>query len=247
MRKLCVVILFLMLPFSGFAQNTEQISERVTDSAGVISREYRDKLNALILDLEDKTTAQIAVFSVGSIAPYNEKTYAQMLFDKWKLGEKGKDNGVLVLLAVKERRWHIETGYGVEGILPDGLCGEIGRNFMVPYFKEGKFAQGLYSGVARIAQIIANDSGVKLGTPAATSSPAQGEGELWIKLIIFFVFFGLFFLSFVFFPRSRKAGNYYGDRGEMWGIGSGGGFGGGFGGGGFGGGSSGGGGAGGGF
>jgi uncharacterized protein len=63
-----------------------------------------------------------------------------------------------VLLAVKERRWRIETGYGVEGILPDGLCGEIGRNFMVPYLKDAKYSEGLYYGVVAIAKVISQNA-----------------------------------------------------------------------------------------
>ena len=85
-----------------------------------------------------------------------------MLFDKWKIGKKGKDNGVLVLLAVQERRWRIHTGYGVEGILPDALCSQIGRNHLVPYFKEGRYGEGLYYGVAAIADVISKDAGVSM-------------------------------------------------------------------------------------
>ncbi|MDD5505765.1 MAG: TPM domain-containing protein, partial [Candidatus Omnitrophica bacterium] len=129
----------------------------VNDFAGIISKEYTDKLNNLILEVEEKSSAEIAVVTVNSIYPYDEKEYARMLFDSWKPGKKGKDNGVLILLALKERRWRIETGYGIEGILPDGLCGEIGRNFMVPYFKSGDYSQGLYRGTAKIADQIAKN------------------------------------------------------------------------------------------
>ena len=170
-----------------------------------------------------------------------------MLFDSWKPGKKGKDNGVLVLLAIKERRWHIETGYGIEGTLPDGLCGEVGRNYMVPYFKDGRYSEGLYYGVAKISQIIADNANVKLEAPAVTLTTAPDEDSTWIKLVVFFIFFGLIFLSSLCSSRQRRNGNYYGGTGGIWGIGSGGGFGGGGFGGGFGGGGSGGGGAGGGF
>ncbi|MCX6011952.1 MAG: TPM domain-containing protein, partial [Chloroflexi bacterium] len=107
---------------------------------------------------------------------------------------KGKDNGVLVLLSIKERRWRIETGYGVEGILPDGLCGEIGRNYMVTYFKEGKYGEGLYKGVSAIADIIAKNAHVVLNTLSnfeeitsenqLSSSKSDGLGTLIIFIII---------------------------------------------------------------
>ena len=143
MRKVCLLVILLILPFFAYSQDIPEPSSWVNDFAGVISPEYKEKLNYLIEELKQKTTAEIAVVTINSIAPYDEKEYARLLFDNWKPGKKGKDNGVLVLLAIKERRWRIETGYGVEGILPDGLCGDIARNYMVPYFKVGKYSEGL--------------------------------------------------------------------------------------------------------
>jgi uncharacterized protein len=247
MRKLCLVILFLTLPLSVFAQNLPQPEGRVNDFAGVISQEYTDKLDALIQEVDDKTSAEIAVVTINSIAPYDEKAYAQMLFDSWKPGKKGKDNGVLVLLAIKERRWHIETGYGAEGILPDGLCGEIGRNYMVAYLKEGKFSEGLYSGVLQLAKVIAKDANVKLeGVPLTVGA---SENDPITALMVFTIIFTFVILSSILSSRQKRKGNYYGAG--AWGAGSGGFGGGSFGGGGFGGGfgggGSGGGGAGGGF
>lgn len=157
MRRRCLSIFFLfcgIFAVGARAENLPEPSGWVNDFAGVISPEYKDKLNALIGEVEAKTSSEIAVVTVESMAPYDEVSYVRMLFDKWKPGKKGKDNGVLILLAVKERRWRIETGYGVEGILPDGLCGEIGRQYMVPHFKQGQYAEGLYSGTARIAEVI---------------------------------------------------------------------------------------------
>ena len=161
MLRKCLHILLLLLCVLAkplCADNVPRPVGWVNDFANVISAEYQNKLTALIQELEEKTSAEIAVVTIDSIAPYDEKEFARLLFDNWKPGKKGKDNGVLVLLAIKERRWRIETGYGVEGILPDGLCGEIGRNYMVPSFKEGKYGQGLYYGVAAIAKVISQDA-----------------------------------------------------------------------------------------
>ena len=259
MRKIFLTLFFLILPFLGYAQNIPQATGQkavvgppiaqatgwVNDFANVISPEYKEKINSLIGELEEKTSAEIAVVTINSIAPYDEKEYARLLFDNWKPGKKGKDNGVLMLLAVKERRWRIETGYGVEGILPDGLCGEIGRNYMVPYFKEANYGEGLYQGMRAIANIIAKDAHVTLATLGnfeeivsenqSSSSLPNGLGTVIIFIII---------VLFIVIGNLGRYGNgYYG--GGSWGSG---GFGGGSGGfGGFGGGSGGGGGAGGGF
>lgn len=241
MKRLLLTVAVLLLSSFAHAQ-VPAPQGRVNDFAGIISPEYKQKINDLIAEVEQKTSAEIAVVAQSSIAPYSAADYAQMLFDHWKIGKSGKDNGVLILLAVKEREWRIHTGYGVEGILPDGVCGRIGREYMVPYFKEGKYAAGFYFGTAAVAQIIAKDAGVTLnGLPQENSQAVDPLLILFIIIMIFIVFIGPMF----WFPtddyRTRqnpgyRGGGYHG--GSSWG-------GGGFGGGGFGGGMSGGGGAGG--
>ncbi len=245
MPKIFLTLAFFILPFLGYAQNVPQPVGWVNDFANVIDQGNADKLSSLIAEVEQKTTTEIAVVTISSIAPYDEKEYARALFDHWKPGKKGKDNGVLVLLAVKERRWRIETGYGVEAILPDGLCGEIGRNYMVPYFKQAKYGEGLYQGIRAIANIIAKDAHLTLATlgnfeeispekqPASTIPDSLATVIIFIVIVLFMVISNL--------GEYRKR---YTDDGYYVGGGFGGG-GGGFGG--FGGGGGGGGGAGGGF
>jgi len=276
MRKFGLTIIFLFLTIVAFASNVPQPVDWVNDFANVIDEQYKQKLTSLIKELEQKTTTEIAVVTIDSIAPYDEKEYARMLFDAWQPGKKGKDNGVLVFLAVKERRWRIETGYGIEGILPDGLCGDIGRNYMVPYFKAGSYGQGLYEGVVKIAGIVLGQikpSSIKRETHRLDDSTREGLFYVitlilifmpWVLFVIFLiiitvwiifskkivflpiVFFALLFSSFI------KLTRHLGRRSSVGGWWGGGGFGGGFGGGGggfggFGGGGGGGGGAGGGF
>ena len=250
MRKVCLLIICIVLALVPiiFADDVPSPAGWVNDFAGVISPEYKQKLDSLISELDAKTSAEIAVVTVNSISPFGETEYARLLFDKWKPGKKGKDNGVLILLAVQERRWRIETGYGVEGILPDGLCGEIGRNYMVPYFKDGQYGLGLYQGALRVAQVIAKDANIQLSTLQGIKTTA-GAGQsdsinTVVIIIIFLFFFGFFILPIL---LGRRYNNVFWGGGYGGGY-SGGGFGGGgFGGGGFGGGGGGGGGAGGGF
>lgn len=247
MRRLPLTFVFLLLPLLGYAQQVPRPTGWVNDFAHVIDAETADKLTAVIEEVEQKTSTEIAVVAVASIAPYDEQGYARLLFDNWKPGKKGKDNGVLLLLAVKERRWRIETGYGVEGILPDGLCGEIGRNYMVPLFKEGRYGEGLYQGARAVASVIAQDAHVTLATlgnaeevtPRQQSSKSDGLG---FPLLVFIIIFVLIIRILMSVGTGFYGGGYYG------GGSGGGGFGGGGGGfGGFGGGGGGGGGAGGGF
>jgi uncharacterized protein len=240
--RTCLLIVFLSFAGWLYAQEVPQPSGWVNDFANVISPEYRAKITSLIEELEQKTGSEIAVVTIDSISPYSEVEYARKLFDTWKPGKKGKDNGVLVLLAVKERRWRIETGYGIEGILPDGLCGEIGRKFMAPYFKDGGYSQGLYQGVAKIAQIIGGVSPEQAGLTSKERSSSESDLSNFAVLALLLGLFIVFPLIFNRKSRYYNGSTYYG--GGFGGFG-GGGFGGGFGG--FGGGGGGGGGAGGGF
>jgi len=187
MRKLLFAVLFCFLPLFCFAENIPKPEGWVNDFAGVISPEYKEKINAIISELEQKTGSEIAVVTIESIVPYDEKEYARLLFDNWKIGKKGKDNGVLILLAVKERRWRIETGYGLEGILPDGLCGEIGRNYMVPYFKNGQYDYGLYQGVLGVVSVIKGES--NLLVPATRNRSGSRPADTFLSILIrYFIF-----------------------------------------------------------
>lgn len=233
MRRLLFIVISaaLLSVVAVHAESAPRPTGWVSDLAGVVSSEYRDKIAALIKELEQKTSAEIMVITVNSIAPYDEKSYARMIFDSWKPGKRGRDNGVLVLLAIKERRWRIEAGYGVEGILPDGLCGQIGRNYMVPFFKQEEYGKGLYNGVAAIANVIAKDAKTALSVrPSEGASKSFNAG--WLFYLFLALWFFLIFISRFIHVMNRTNGRgYYGGGWTGGGFG-GGGFGGGGGGGG---------------
>ena len=196
--KRLFLLLFLLISSISLAQTIPAPQGWVNDFAGVISAEYKQKLSSLISELEQKTGAEIAVVTLESIAPYTEAQYAQKIFDNWKIGKKGKDNGVLILLAVKERRWRIQTGYGVEGILPDAVCSQIGQNNMVPYFKRGQYSQGLYSGVVDVANIISKDAHVTLNQlpKVFPKQPHKSYNKKYVPMGFWeFFLWGLFFLA----------------------------------------------------
>lgn len=244
MRKLFLVIFLFILPMFCYGQDVPKPTGWVNDFAGVISSADKAKITSLIQQLEEKTSAEIAVVTIKSIAPYDENSYARALFDTWQIGKKGKDNGVLILLAIQERRWRIETGYGIEAVLPDGLCGEIGRTVMVPYFKQGDYGLGLYYGVQHIVAVIARQAKVEI-SGMESIKPLKGRKADEVMSWILFALF-LFTIWILLWSLVRTSGS---DRryhsgvfgGGTWsgGFGGGGGFGG-FGGGGGGGGAGGG-------
>src|SRR5512134_3223376 len=125
----------------------------VSDTAGVMG-EWAGKTEALCRKIETQTTSEVAVLTVRSTAPLDAQQYATQVFDRWKIGKKGKDNGVLILVAVDDRKMWIATGYGVEGSLPDGKVGEIRDRILRPSFRQKKYGEGIYLGVSAIGSVL---------------------------------------------------------------------------------------------
>jgi len=225
------------------AQGYPQPKGYVSDFAEIIPAQEESRISSLCAQVEEKTTAEIAVVTMPDIGGMSEELYATELFQRWGIGKKGKDNGILLFLALAERRFRIETGYGLEGLLPDGRLGQIADQKIVPFLRQGRYGEGFYSGALAIAEIIAADAGVQLSLegPAPAPPPADGDSPalripiFLIILIIFMIFGGRLGLL----PLLLLGGTPRGRGGFGGGFG-GGGFGGGFGG--FGGGMSGGGG-----
>jgi uncharacterized protein len=226
----------------------------VNDFAEVIPPSYEQQISAITSELLQKTKIPVVVVTMPDIGGAEYNDYANRLYSSWGIGQKGEDKGVLILVTVKERKMRIETGYGVEGILPDGLVGEIRDRYMVPYLKTDQYGEGLLRGAAAVSQVIAKDAGVMLtGEMPALKVTRKKKRSGWALFPLFLLL--LFFL----FGRRRGGGGLllaamllgggrgHGGSGHRRGGsgGSFGGFSGGFGG--FGGGMSGGGGAGGGF
>jgi uncharacterized protein len=146
--SLCVA--FFLVPSPGLALTVQEVPNPrqvsggwVTDKAEILQPETETQLNQMIARLEAKNGAEIAVVTVPETAPAaSPKEFTTNLFNYWKIGKKGQDNGVLFLISVKDRRVEIETGYGVEGILPDGKVGNIIKTQITPRFRQKDFDGG---------------------------------------------------------------------------------------------------------
>ncbi|MBN2104956.1 TPM domain-containing protein [bacterium] len=239
------IISFLLLwgltcLFSGlYAQQFPDVQGYVNDFAGVISYAYENKIQQLAGEVEHKTGAQIAVVTVNDMNGMNENEYASRLFKQWGIGHRKRNDGLLILIAVQERRVKIETGYDIEPIIPDGKAGEILDRHVVPFLAQNNYEQGCYQGVLAVSDIIAREAGVQItGTttrPVVRNTRSRGTGGCFSVIII---------LLLIIFTRGRIIPwlfllSFGGGRGGGFSGGSN--FGGGFGG--FGGGMSGGGGA----
>jgi len=164
------VLLAVTVPAVG--QNIPVPRTHVADHAGIIDSRTEAQLDAILTELERKTTAQIVVLTVKNTGGLPVEQFALSLAEKWQLGQKGKDNGLLIVVSVGDRKYRFEVGYGLEGVTPDAYCGTVGRRYFVPYFKQGQFGKGIYQGTLVIAQKIAQSHNVTIAGLPTRAIPA---------------------------------------------------------------------------
>ena len=157
-RPTAVVLAVLLLTVAtALALTFPALTGRVVDQANVIPAQTRSALETTLAGLEEKSGIQLVVATVSSLEGQEIEPYANGLFRNWKLGEKTKNNGVLLLVAPKEHRVRIEVGYGLEGTLTDALNKVIIVNAITPRFKAGDFAGGITRGVDDIITVLTTD------------------------------------------------------------------------------------------
>jgi len=252
---LLIFVLLITTPTDLQAQKFPKPIGYVNDYANVIDAPYEQKIENICRELQQKTGTEIAVVTMPTIGDEDYRDYANRLFETWGIGQRGKDNGILIFNTVKERKIWIEVGYGLEGVLPDALAGRVLDQYVFPYLKNDDYNNGHLTGTIAIAQIIAREENVQLSGEvdqyrAPITNRRSGRSGVGKLLGI------LFFIFLILVSRGRILpwlflGSMFGGGRNRWGgfggggFSGGGGFGGGFGG--FGGGMSGGGGAGGGY
>jgi len=241
-RTAWFVLALLVLPFAPVRAADESgratippYQGYVTDVAGVLPEPRRAQLEGFLDQLHGKTGVQFAVLTVPSCAPESPVTFKTRVFQSWGIGDRERDDGLLFLVSMEEHELRFETGYGLEGTLPDGWQSRMIRDLVVPRFRAGDPAEGITAAVLASAQRIAAEKGVTLewdGRELRYDGPSRGGRLPLVPAIL------LFLLLFVVLPAITGR-NLRRRRRRWWMSGGGGGFGGwggGFGGGGFGGG-----------
>ena len=158
-------------------------SGKVNDFAKLLKTPQREALEASLLALERETSAEIAVATVRDLAGRSVEDYANALFNEWGIGKNSQDNGVLILVAVGDRTMRIEVGYGLEGVLPDGLAGAIIRETFTPAFAEGRYADGIAAGTARVADIVRRNQTLTLEQRQALDDAQAEAGKSWAVVV----------------------------------------------------------------
>jgi uncharacterized protein len=237
----------LLTPARAAVVEIADTHDYVMDTAHVLDPATRQRLENLLKELYEKTTDQIRVLTLETTGDEDIFTFSQRYYQRWGLGTKAKGNGALIVLAIKDRKVRIHVGYGLEGSLPDGWIGTLSRQAAQQYFRQGRYAEGLYEMTLATVNKVAADEGVKIsGLPESKVMPrGQGTSGTCMLLVPFIILLLILWSS----RRGRMHRSYWGGdvgRGIFWGSilsdvlrsgssdswGSGGGMGGGFGGGG---------------
>ena len=177
LQSIRVAILLLTLPLLLPAEPVSQLrpTDYVNDFAHVLDQSTIAQLDDICQQIEQKAHAQIAVVTVNSLDRPDIQSYAVDLFHQWGIGSKATDHGVLILLAVQDRKYWIEVGYGLEPILPDGKVGGFGRE-AVPLLKQNDYGGAVSLLTSRVADVIARDADIELTGPRP-QLPEQRRGE----------------------------------------------------------------------
>lgn len=176
-------------------------TDHVSNPDGIITPGDAARINQILDMVEDSLGIEVAVVAVNSIGDNDARMFATDLFKHWGLGKKSKDNGLLIQLVTEpaQRSVVFETGYGIEGVLPDAICHRLQQNYMIPDLKAGEYSAGMLKGVAAVAQyLMASDYERSAMTGNPSSSPGD-ELPMWV-----FGVFGVGALGFISFISYLK-------------------------------------------
>lgn len=191
-----LLVLFLLFVVPTFAQTFPKPVGYVNDFANLYSDSFKNRLEQELRAFDASKSAEIAVVTVQDLQGTTIDDYAVRLFENWKIGKKGQDNGVLVLIAKSEREVRIEVGYGLEPVITDARAGRIIRDRMTPAFKAGDYEEGTQRAVSDLEKYIS-------GEPVAETAPPSVPDLSWLGEVFPFLFFGLIYLG-SFLARSKE-------------------------------------------
>ncbi|WP_406600753.1 TPM domain-containing protein [Microvirga rosea] len=180
----CVAV----LASSVLAQSFPALTGRIVDAANLLKPEERAALDTKLKAHEDKTSDQVVVATVPSLDGLTVEDYANRLFRQWKLGQSGKNNGVLLLVAPKERKVRIEVGYGLEGALTDALSKVIITTAIAPQFQKGNFSGGIDAGVDAMLSILTGDA-EEWQRRAQVREDDSGSFDPWVAIFVIVMLF----------------------------------------------------------
>jgi uncharacterized protein len=191
--RIAIALLGLVLALPALALDFPTLSGRVVDEASILDPTTRAALTQKLADFETKTTDQLVVVTLKSLQGTSIEDFGVQLGRHWQIGQKGKNNGALLIVVPSERRVRIEVGYGLEGALTDAVSRLIIENGILPRFRANDFPGGITRGVDDIVSVLSGDAAEWQQRAAKRPDPAP----VWGPLLIFLLIFGAFVLVFI--------------------------------------------------
>ncbi|MBO5482635.1 MAG: TPM domain-containing protein [Spirochaetaceae bacterium] len=185
-KSFCFLLMLGFFALPAFSLDVPKLEAPIMDKADIINSSDEMALNQKLTNLSNETGIQVAVLTIPSLEGEALESYSMKVVEDWKLGQKGVDNGVLLLVSVGDKELRIETGYGVEGDLTDTKCGLIIRNVITPHFQNDDMSKGIVQGVTAIVENVASDFSENAETPIDIEDGE--EGAPIIVLVCFFIF-----------------------------------------------------------
>jgi len=222
MKRLSIFLLLFILAWQAFAQRSKSIQPEnkiktyVTDKTGTLSSSQIQTLENKLSGFDKETSTQVVVWMISSLEGESLEEKSIEIAEQNGIGQKSKNNGVLLFIAKDDRKLRIEVGYGLEGALPDALCGQIIRKEITPKFKQGNYYEGISAGVDAIIKATKGEY-----TRDKSDDKDSGFGGLLCGIPILFIVFGFIFIVFL-ISIIRRATGWGGGRNSWWYTGGGG-------------------------
>lgn len=218
LKKIIVLCFFIFYNFNSFGLAVPSLSGPVVDKAGILSRNEFEKIENFLLDLDRKSKVQIAVLIIPSLEGESIEDYSMQVAEEWKLGDKEKNSGALLVVAVKDKKLRIEVGYGLEENLTDSRSGQIIRNFIAPQFRSGNYGEGIYDGIKAMAAYASEDESLLKEIAVSDEDDEGGFPHILLFLIFAYLMIskflpgGLFWIFYLLSRRGRASstGSFFG-------------------------------------
>ncbi len=181
---LYAVLCFAFLPFIATALDVPKLDQPLMDYAGLLSSSENEEINNYLLDLDRNTNMQIAVLIIPSLEGENLEDFSMRVAESWQIGDKGKDSGAILLIALDDKKLRIEVGYGLEENLTDARCSKIIRSVIAPNFKQGDYALGVFDGVKAMAGFALQDETLLEGVTVHKEKESNSIFDFIIFLLV---------------------------------------------------------------
>jgi len=183
--SICIAILFLLMPLETLALEVPRLQGRVNDYADMLSPSTEQQLDAALKEFERTDSTQIVVLTIASLEGESLEEFSIKVAEKWKIGQKGLDNGAILLISKNDRKLRIEVGYGLEGKMTDLMAGRIIRDVITPYFRSGQYDQGVIEGVQAMIRLT---RGEFQSSPQAHSGKGGPDYRGFLSMSLVFLF-----------------------------------------------------------